>query len=106
MSGSEMKYQTCGFRESMLMNVAIELPEDIAHQLEAKWGDISQRTLESLAIEAYRSGVITEAQVQRMLNLLSRWEVEAFLNRAQTYLDYTEADLERDILAIRKVTSG
>lgn len=88
------------------MNVAIELPEDIAHQLEAKWGDISQRTLEALAIEAYRSGVVTEAQVQRMLNLPSRWEVEAFLNRAQAYLDYTEADLERDILAIRKVTSG
>lgn len=87
------------------MNVAIELPEDIAHQLTAKWGDISQRALEALAIDAYRSGVITEAQVQRMLSLPSRWELEALLNRAQAYLDYTEADLERDILAIRKATS-
>lgn len=40
-----------------------------------------------------------------MLNLPSRWEVESFLKRAQAYLDYTEADLDRDIAAIRKVTS-
>ena len=86
------------------MSVEINLPEDIARQLEAIWGDISQRALEALALEAYRSSVITEAQVQRMLNLSSRWEVETFLKQAQAYMDYTEEDLERDIAAIRKVT--
>ncbi len=85
------------------MNIAIEVPEDIGHQLLARWGDISQRALEALTLEAYRSEVITEVQVQRMLNLSSRWEVEAFLKRAKAYLDYTEADLEQDILAIRNV---
>lgn len=86
------------------MNVAIEIPEDIAHQLTTQWGDLSHRTLEALTLEAYRSGVMTEAQVQRMLHLPSRWAVEIFLKRAHAYLDYTEADLERDIIAIRKVT--
>ncbi len=38
-----------------------------------------------------------------MLRLASRWEVDAFLKRAKAYLDYTEADLEQAILAIRKV---
>jgi hypothetical protein len=88
----------------MVMTLTIELPEDVANQLAAEWGDISQRALEALALEAYQSGVITEAQVQRMLNLPSRWEVEAFLKRAQAYLDYTRADLERDIIAIHKAT--
>jgi hypothetical protein len=37
-----------------------------------------------------------------MLHMSSRWEVEAFLKRAQAYLDYSEADLERDIAAIRQ----
>jgi predicted HTH domain antitoxin len=85
------------------MNITIEVPEDVAHQLESIWGDLPQRAVEALAIEAYRSGVITEAEVQRMLHLSSRWEVDAFLKRAKAYLDYTETDLEQDILAIRQV---
>lgn len=85
------------------MDVAIQLPEDLARQLEAKWGDVSQRALESLTLEAYREGVITEAEVGRMLNLSSRLEVEAFLKHAHAYQDYTEADLERDIANIRQV---
>lgn len=86
------------------MNISIEVPDDVVHHLQVRWDNISQRALEALALEAYRSGVITEAQVQRMLKLPSRWEVEAFLKRAQAYLDYTEADLEQDIIAIRKVS--
>jgi hypothetical protein len=88
------------------MNIAIEVPEDITPHLQAKWGDISQRALEALALEAYRDGAITEAQVQRMLNLSSRWEVEKFLKQEQAYLDYTEVDLERDIQALRQVVSS
>ena len=86
------------------MNVAIELPEDIAHQLAQDWGNLSQRTLEAVAIEAYRAGVLTEAQVQKMLHLSSRWEVDELLKQAHAYLDYTEKDLDRDIEALRKVT--
>ena len=86
------------------MNISIEVPDDVVHHLQARWGNIPQRALEALALEAYRAGMITEAQVQQMLHLPSRWEVEAFLKRAQAYLDYTETDLERDILAIRKVS--
>ncbi|HLG16016.1 MAG TPA: UPF0175 family protein [Blastocatellia bacterium] len=85
------------------MDVAIKVPEDIARQLEAGWGDLSRRALETLAVDGYRSGLLTAAEVQRMLNLSSRWEVEALLKRAQAYLDYTEEDLERDIEAIRRV---
>jgi Uncharacterised protein family (UPF0175) len=85
------------------MDVAIQVPEDVARQLEAKWGDVSQKALESLTLEAYRTGVITEAEVGLMLNLTSRLEVAAFLKRARAYLDYTEADLERDMTAIRQV---
>ena len=85
------------------MNITIEVPEDVARQLEAIWGDLPQRVLESLAVEAYRSRVITEVEVQRMLRLASRWEVDAFLKRAKACLDYTEAELERDIVAIRNV---
>ena len=83
------------------MNVAIVIPEDVSQRLAAHWGDLSRRSLEAVAVDAYREGVLTEFEVQRMLNLSTRMELEAFLKRAGTHLDYTEADLNNDIAAIR-----
>jgi hypothetical protein len=89
-------------RRVKVVNIAIELPDDVARHLEARGGNLPRRALEALALEAYRSGEITEAEVQQMLHMSSRWEAEAFLKRTQAYLDYSEADLERDIAAIRQ----
>jgi hypothetical protein len=61
------------------MNIGIELPEDVAQALEEKWGDLSQYATEMLALEGYRSGVLTAEQLHRMLSLRTRLEVEAFL---------------------------
>ena len=83
------------------MNVAIEIPDEVARQLAARSGEVSRAVLEAVAIEAYRSGTITPAQVQQMLGLSSRWETEALLRRAEAFHDYTMDDLERDISAIR-----
>jgi predicted HTH domain antitoxin len=85
------------------MDIFITLPEDIAHQIESKWENLPQRALEALMIEAYRSGIITESEVQRILNLSSRWELDEFLKRSHVYLEYTEADLQNDINSIRKL---
>ncbi len=87
------------------MNVAFEIPEDVSQRLAERWGDLSRRSLEAVAVDAYRSGVLTEHEVQRMLNLASRWEVEAFLKGAQAHLDYTEADLTNDIATLRQLRS-
>ena len=84
------------------MNVAIELPDDIAHQLETKWRDVPRGVLEAIAVEGYRSGALTHGQVQRMLNL-SWWETEAFLKERQAYLRYDEADLAQDRAALDQV---
>ena len=83
------------------VNVAIDIPDDIGQVLAAQAGGVSRAVLEAVAIEAYRSGAITPAQVQQMLGLRSRWETEAFLKRAEAFHDYTTDDLERDIAAIR-----
>ena len=66
--------------------------------------DVTRAVPEAVAIEAYRSGAITPAQVQEMLGLGSRWETESFLHRAKAYHDYTMDDLDRDIAAIRAAT--
>lgn len=83
------------------MNVAIQIPDEVGRALMARRADVTRAVLEAVAIEAYRSGAITPAQVQEMLGLRSRWETESFLHRAEAYHDYTMDDLDRDIAAIR-----
>ena len=51
------------------MPVTIELPEEIAHQLEEKWGDLPRRALEAVALEGYRSEALSAGQVAEMLGL-------------------------------------
>jgi hypothetical protein len=87
--------------EGTVVNVAIEIPDEIGRALGAHAGDVSRAVLEAVAVEAYRSGTITPAQVQQMLGLRSRWETESFLRRADAYHDYTMVDLERDVAAMR-----
>lgn len=86
------------------MKIAVELPEDIVKRLEGKWGDLSHAAREAIAIEGYRSGALSQNQVQRMLGLASRWEVDALLERTGVYLEYTAEDLDRELETSRKLT--
>ncbi len=85
------------------MQITIELPDDIANQLQLQPANISRRVLELIADDNYRQGRIGAAQVRRMLNFSSRWETYEFLKREKAYLPYTEDDLEQDAQAIRNV---
>jgi predicted HTH domain antitoxin len=85
------------------MQITIELPDDIANQLQLQPANISRRILELIAADNYRQGRIGAAQVRRMLNFSSRWETYEFLKREKAYLPYTEEDLEQDAQAIRNV---
>ena len=85
------------------MQITIELPDDIANQLQLQPANISRRVLELIAADNYRQGRIGAAQVGRMLNFSSRWETYEFLKREKAYLPYTEDDLEQDVQAIRNV---
>ena len=78
------------------MQIMIELPDDIANQLQLQPANISRRILELIAADNYRQGRIGAAQVRRMLNFSSRWETYEFLKREKAYLPYTEDDLEQD----------
>lgn len=84
------------------MEIELEIPDDIVQQLNTGWEDLPRKTLEALAAEGYRFGLITSAQVQRMLDHKSRWETEEFLKEHNCYLNYNEDDLKRDVAAIRK----
>ncbi len=86
------------------MPITIELPEEIEHQLETVWGNLSRRALEALAVEGYRSGDLSAGQVAEMLGL-SVWETEKFLKEREAYLYYSDEDLWHDIEAQERVLS-
>jgi len=76
------------------MQIVIELPEQIANQLQLV--NISRRVLELIAADRYRQGHIGAAEVRQILKFSSRWETYEFLKREKAYLPYTEEDLDRD----------
>jgi len=85
------------------MEVTVEIPEEIAQQLHTKWDNLPRGVLESLALEAYRSGTLTTMQLRRLLGFQTPMEVDAFLKQAGIYLDYDLDDLREDFETIRKV---
>ena len=48
----------------------LQVPDDIVERLRARSGDLSRRALESMAADGYRDGVLTSAEVRRMLGEL------------------------------------
>jgi predicted HTH domain antitoxin len=88
---------------SNIMQITIDIPEELGNILEVKWGNLSQCTLESLAVEGYRRGVLTRGQVKRLLNLSSFYEVEQFLKERGADLLYSEEDLDKDIQIVHRL---
>ena len=88
------------------MEVSLQVPDDIAERLTASRTDLSRQALEALATAAYRAGILTAQEVERMLGFTSRWQTEAFLRQAGAYLDYTEEDLLQDLESLRGQVAG
>ena len=88
------------------VTVAIDIPDDLVQRLRAQWGDVPRKAFEAVAVEAYRGGALSAAEVQELLRLSTRWDTEAFLKRSMAYLDYTQEDLTRDLEALRRLRTS
>jgi hypothetical protein len=88
------------------LQVTIELPDDLAEQIQKSSGDIGRRMLEAFAVESYRSSSITGRQVQQLLGLRDRFELDAFLKRAGVFRRYTAQELTLDYEASRRASDG
>ena len=66
-----------------IIKCTIPIPDNVALQIKNQWPDIPRRALEAFALQAYRNGVITEYEVQKLLKRLftiyvsTVWEVRA-----------------------------
>lgn len=84
------------------MEVTINLPEDIVKVFAANGENLERKILEATALEGYRAGSLSRAQVGRLLGL-SRFEVDAFLKSHDAPLNYAVEDLDADRQTLDKL---
>jgi predicted HTH domain antitoxin len=82
------------------MQILIQIPDEIAQTLCAERANLPQAATEALAIEGYRKGLLSEHQVQKLLDLKTRMQVHAFLKANQVPLNYSLADLDQDVKSL------
>jgi hypothetical protein len=92
-------------RRSAALQVTIELPDELAERISKSSGDIARRMLEAFALESYRSGTVTGCQVEQLLGLKNRFELDAFLKRAGVFREYTPEELALDYEASRRAST-
>ena len=83
------------------MPLTISLPDDLFANEEA---DIAHKILEQVALDGFKSGQLTAAQVRRILGFESRLQVYEFLAAHQVpWVDYDEEELRRELETLRKL---
>jgi predicted HTH domain antitoxin len=85
------------------MQIVIEIPEDIGRALFNRSILPDRAALEGLAAEAYRSGVLSEHQLMKLLQLDTRFAVHRWLEERNIALNYTHDDLASDLEALREL---
>ena len=83
-------------RSEKNMEVTINLPEDVAKVFLNNGENLEREVLEATALEGYREGKLSQAQVRRMLGFATDMQVDAFLKEHQIYLEYDLEDLKRE----------
>jgi uncharacterized protein UPF0175 len=87
------------------MEVRIQIPDEVAAQIQSNGGDLPRNVLEAYALEGYKSGQLSADQVQQVLGFETPMEVDGFLKSHGVYLDFTEETLEEDLVTSRRVSS-
>lgn len=83
------------------MSVTVFLPDDV---LTDQGGDVPRRVLEQVALEGFKSGQLTIAQVRRILGFDSRLQAHEFLaSHAVPWVDYDDSELERETETLRQL---
>ncbi len=85
------------------MQITVDIPDEIAQRLGQTGDNLAHKLLEMAIADAYRAGILSTAEVGRILQLPSRLETHAFLKRMGVYLNYDEIELERDLQTLKEL---
>ncbi len=85
------------------MHLTVEIPDDLAVRLSAAGGDLPRRALEALALEEYKSGHLTETELQKLLGFGTRYKLDGFLKAHDVWINYTLDDFHREVESLRRL---
>lgn len=85
------------------MDVSVQIPDEIAAKLTVAGEDLSRRALEALAIEEYKSGRRSKAELRTLLGFETRYQLDGFLKAHKVYEDYGIEDFEREQATLQKL---
>ncbi len=86
----------------MAATIKISLPDALVKALGTDPVELPRRAVEGLAVQAYRSGKISHAQVAEILNL-DRWETDAFLKKAEAHRPWENEEFSTDLAQVRRI---
>lgn len=87
------------------MEITINIPDELAQQVALEGKDPARVALEALALEGYRTELLSESALRQVSGFQSRIEVRTFLKERGVYLHYDVSDLKRDEETARRVRS-
>jgi hypothetical protein len=86
------------------MHLTVEIPDDFAERFTAAGDDLSRLALELLALEEYKSGNLTETELQQLLGFGTRYKLDGFLKAHGVLVDdYTVDDLRREVATLNRL---
>ncbi len=85
------------------MQITLEIPDKVAAYLVRGMGDAAQSLLEDAAVEAYREERISEHELQLVLGLETRYELDGVLKARGVWLEYTDAELQKERLVMQEI---
>ncbi|MFB2934289.1 hypothetical protein ACE1B6_03345 [Aerosakkonemataceae cyanobacterium BLCC-F154] len=63
------------------MQVTIDLPDKLTEKIQDQWGNLPQKIIANLVLDAFREGLIDFDELKDMLNFFSDSELKEFLKQ-------------------------
>jgi hypothetical protein len=82
--------------------ITVRIPDELA-RLVGACGTVERRVLEALALDEFRQGHLSRAELRRLLGFETRGRLDEFLTAHEVFGTYTPTDLERDRRALQRL---
>jgi len=78
------------------MQVTVEIPDNLAHQLIPEGQNPARAILEDALVQAYRENKISGHQLMQALGIETRVELDGFLKARNVWIEYTPEQMAAD----------
>ena len=75
--------------------ITLRIPDDLARHL-GTGSEVERRVLEALAIDEFRQGHLSRAELRQLLGFATRAKLDEFLTARGVFGTYTSEDIARD----------